>query len=67
MRKSRHLYSRILLFVLLAITISAAFWFGLIPQRYSPFSPISLESPPVLSLTRGSLPFVMIPPSAKPF
>jgi hypothetical protein len=48
MRKSRHLFSRILLFVVLAITIFAAFWFGLVPQRYSPLSSISLESRPLL-------------------
>jgi hypothetical protein len=46
MRKSRHILSKILLVFLLAVAAFAAFWFGLVPQRYSPFSPISLENPP---------------------
>jgi hypothetical protein len=46
MRKSRHLFSKFLLVLLLAVATFGAFWFGLVPQRYSPFSPISLERPP---------------------
>lgn len=28
------------------VTVSGAFWFGLVPQQFSPFSPISLERDP---------------------
>ncbi|MFA5949315.1 MAG: extensin family protein [Hyphomicrobium sp.] len=46
MSKPRRLFSKILLLILVAAASAAAFWFGLVPQRYSPFSPISLERPP---------------------
>jgi hypothetical protein len=37
---------RILLALLILGVLLAAFWFGLVPQRYSPFAPISLAEPP---------------------
>lgn len=37
---------RALLALLLIGVVFAAFWFGLVPQRYSPLAPISLEDPP---------------------
>lgn len=46
MRRPRRLFSKFLLLVLLTIATGGAFWFGLVPQRLSPFSPISLEKPP---------------------
>lgn len=46
MKKPRRLFSKFLLLILLSVATFAAFWFGLVPQRYSPFSPISLERPP---------------------
>lgn len=44
-QRSRHLFSRVLLIVLLAIATFGAFWFGLVPQRWSPFPPLSLAEP----------------------
>lgn len=44
-QRSRHLFSRGLLVVLLAFVTFASFWFGLVPQRWSPFSPLSLGEP----------------------
>jgi len=41
----RHIFSRLLLVVLLAVVTFAAFWFGLVPQRLSPFAPLSLAEP----------------------
>lgn len=46
MRRPRRVFSRLLLLTLIAFTGTAAIWFGAIPQRLSPFSPISLEEPP---------------------
>lgn len=44
--KTRRLFSKLMLTLLLAVGTVGGFWFGLIPQRYSPFSPISLEGQP---------------------
>jgi hypothetical protein len=40
---ARILSKLMLLFLLLAAAIFAAFWFGVVPQRFSPLSPLSLE------------------------
>mgnify|MGYP001183721590 CR=1 FL=1 len=45
MRKSRHLISRLMLLLLAPATIFAAFWLGLVPQRFSPFAPLNLSEP----------------------
>jgi hypothetical protein len=37
---------RALLALLLVLVVLAAFWFGLVPQRYSPLADISLDDPP---------------------
>jgi hypothetical protein len=37
---------RFLLLLLLTLAAFGAFWFGLVPQRYSPFAAISLDDPP---------------------
>lgn len=37
---------QLLLVFLLSGAIFGAFWFGLVPQRFSPFAPVSLEHPP---------------------
>jgi hypothetical protein len=37
-------FYRILLLLLVTLAIFAGFWFGLVPQRLSPFSPLSLET-----------------------
>jgi hypothetical protein len=42
----RRILSKLLLLIFLFLAIAGAFWFGLVPQRLSPFSPISLEKPP---------------------
>lgn len=44
--RPRRLFSKILLALVLLVAISGGFWFGLIPQRLSPFSPLSLEERP---------------------
>jgi len=44
-RRGRNIL-RALLALLLLFVVSALFWFGFVPQRYSPFAPISLEDPP---------------------
>ncbi len=46
MRRSSRNVLRILLALLLLAIVFATFWFGLVPQRYSPFASISLEDPP---------------------
>ncbi len=46
MRRPGRVFLRILLAVLVLVALFAAFWFGLVPQRYSPFAPISLEERP---------------------
>lgn len=45
MRKTGRAISRVLLLALVALVIVAAFWFGFVPQRISPFSPLSLDEP----------------------
>lgn len=37
---------RALLALLLLVVVFGAFWFGYVPQRYSPFAAISLDEPP---------------------
>jgi hypothetical protein len=44
--RRRHLFSKLLLAALLAFCVFASFWLGLVPQRYSPFAPLSLDDPP---------------------
>ena len=44
MSRSLRTVYRVLLVLLVTFAIVAAFWFGLVPQRFSPFSPISLET-----------------------
>lgn len=39
-------FLQITLVLLMSAAVVAAFWFGLVPQRYSPFAPLSLERPP---------------------
>lgn len=46
MRRRGRNFLRLLLALLLLLVVLGAFWFGLVPQRYSPFAPISLEDPP---------------------
>lgn len=46
MRRSGRNFLRALLALLLLVIAFAAFWFGLVPQRYSPLAPISLADPP---------------------
>ena len=48
MRRSGKNSTRLLLFVLLlVVAVLSALRFGLVPQRYAPFAPISLDEPPV--------------------
>jgi hypothetical protein len=44
-RRRRVLPRLLALFLLLAFAGVGAFWFGFVPQRYSPFAPLSLEEP----------------------
>jgi hypothetical protein len=44
MRRTGRVFARVVLLLLASVTL-AAFWFGLVPQRLSPFSPISLNEP----------------------
>lgn len=46
--RPRRLIPKLLLLLVLLTAISGAFWFGLVPQRLSPFSPIALETRPAL-------------------
>jgi hypothetical protein len=46
MRKPFRSFSRLALLLLLMVSTAGASWFGLLPQRFSPFSPISLEKRP---------------------
>jgi hypothetical protein len=46
MRRTGRNFLRALLALLLVAVVFAAFWFGLVPQRYSPFAPIALDDPP---------------------
>lgn len=45
MRRPRRIFSKLLLLILVAVAVGGGFWMGLIPQRLSPLSPISLENP----------------------
>lgn len=45
MARRRHTLSRTLLLLLVAAVTFAAFWLGLVPQRFSPFSPLTLNEP----------------------
>ena len=42
-QRRRRVLPHVLLLLLLAVITAGAFWFGFIPQRYSPFAPLSLE------------------------
>lgn len=44
-RRRRILPQLLFLVLLLSLITAGAFWFGFVPQRYSPFAPISLEEP----------------------
>ncbi|MFA5900713.1 MAG: extensin family protein [Hyphomicrobium sp.] len=46
MRRPGRNFLRLILALLLLLVVLGAFWFGLVPQRYSPFAPISLDDPP---------------------
>jgi hypothetical protein len=46
MRRPGRVILRLLLAVLVLAALFGAFWFGLVPQRYSPFAPISLKERP---------------------
>ncbi len=46
MRRPGRILSLLFLAALLLIASFGAFWFGLVPQRYSPLAPISLDEPP---------------------
>ncbi len=46
MRRPGRIMLSALLAVLVLGAVLAAFWLGLVPQRYSPFAPISLAEPP---------------------
>lgn len=45
MRRFARILSRFLLVTLVALGVVAGFWLGLVPQRLSPFSPLSLSEP----------------------
>jgi hypothetical protein len=45
-KKPRRIFSKLLLAFFVFLGFAGAFWFGLVPQRLSPFPPISLEEPP---------------------
>lgn len=46
MHRPGRIVLRTLLAALLLAAVFAAFWFGLVPQRFSPLAPISLDEPP---------------------
>jgi hypothetical protein len=46
MRRPGRVFLRILLAILVLAALFGAFWFGLVPQRYSPLAPISLAERP---------------------
>jgi hypothetical protein len=46
MRRPGRIILRALLLALLLAAIFATFWLGLVPQRFSPFAPISLDEAP---------------------
>ena len=45
MQRPRRFVLKSILALLFAILSAAAFWFGLVPQRLSPFAPLSLDEP----------------------
>lgn len=45
-RKPRRIFSKVLLALFLFIAIAGAFWFGLVPQSFSPLPSISLDQRP---------------------
>lgn len=44
--RRRHTFAKLVLVLLLAGAALAALWFGLVPQRWSPLAPVSLDDPP---------------------
>jgi hypothetical protein len=50
MRRALRLFFNIILIAVLAGAIAAAFWLGIVPQRYSPFPPITLDEAPGIFL-----------------
>jgi hypothetical protein len=46
MRRPGRIFLRTLLGLIVLVALLTAFWFGLVPQRYSPFAPISLQERP---------------------
>lgn len=44
--RRRHLFAKLLLAVLVAGAGLATLWLGLVPQRWSPFAPLTLDDPP---------------------
>lgn len=47
-KPSRHLFSKMALLLTLLLAITGAFWFGLIPSKFSPFGTVSLAERPSL-------------------
>lgn len=45
-QRPRRILAKILLILVLLIAIGGGFWFGVIPQRWSPLSPVSLDARP---------------------
>ncbi|MDX2259136.1 MAG: hypothetical protein NW205_09515, partial [Hyphomicrobiaceae bacterium] len=45
MRRFFRTLARLLLVALLLASVFAAFWFGVVPQRMSPFAPLTLDQP----------------------
>lgn len=45
MRRRRRYFAWFFLGVLVSVTTAAAFWFGLVPQRWSPLAPLDLDKP----------------------
>lgn len=45
MAKRRHRFAKLLVAALVAAGVFASFWLGLVPQRWSPFAPLSLSEP----------------------
>lgn len=45
MARRRHTLSRSLLLLMVSAVTLGAFWLGLVPQRFSPFAPLSLDEP----------------------
>ena len=41
----RRTFATLALVFLLALVVAASFWFGMISQNWSPFPPISLDTP----------------------